>query len=420
MAKPVLCIVGLGYVGMPLAHAFAKAKYEVIGFDVNEKRITELKNNLDRTNELTEKELRNVTIEYSTDPEIISRADVVILAIPTPVDEQNKPDLTLLLNATKTVARHFKDGAIIVYESTVYPGVTEDRCGPILKKESGGKSFRLGYSPERINPGDREHTIDKIVKVVAGQDPQTTDILEKLYRSIVKARIHKAPSIKVAEMAKAIENAQRDINIAYMNEIAQLCNKIDISMKDVLDAAKTKWNFLPFTPGLVGGHCIGVDPYYLIKLADDKSTVVKLIETARKINNSMANYIAMRVIGSTIRDNTKPKILVLGLTFKENVPDTRNSQSFEVISILSKECDVEVHDPYVTNEQLKKMGLTMGDLKNTKYSAIALLVPHKEYSSKSPSEFARIAEKPYCLFYDLKSVFERKEMEDAGFTYMAL
>jgi UDP-N-acetyl-D-galactosamine dehydrogenase len=265
-----LAIVGLGYVGLPLAYAFAKAGYAVTGYDISAKRIEELKNSHDRTRELDEQQLRSVTIAYTADPADLKKCDVIILAIPTPVDAKNNPDLSLVESATKTVGQHLKKGAIVVYESTVYPGVTEEMCGPILEKESGmtcGKDFTLGYSPERINPGDREHTVEKIVKVVAGQDDATTDKLVKLYGSIVKAGIHRAPSIKVAEMAKAIENAQRDLNIAYVNEIAILCNRIGIPTKDVLAAAGTKWNFLKFQPGLVGGHCIGVDPYYLVEKA---------------------------------------------------------------------------------------------------------------------------------------------------------
>src|SRR3989344_7767783 len=328
--KPVLCIVGLGYVGMPLAHAFAKTKYEVYGFDVSQSRIDELKNNKDRTNELSEKELKKVNIHFSTDPTVIAKADIVILAIPTPVDEKNKPDLTLLLDATKTVGKFLKGGAIIIYESTVYPGVTEDLCGPILKKESGGKSFKLGYSPERINPGDKEHTVEKIMKIVAGEDGETTETLAKLYGSIVKAGIHRAPNIKVAEMAKAIENAQRDINIAYMNEIAKFCNKLGIATKDVLDAAKTKWNFLPFSPGLVGGHCIGVDPYYLLEKAKELGDAMPVVKTARETNDGMVQYIAESILQSL---PSRGSLLVLGQTFKEDVPDDRNSKAKDVVSL---------------------------------------------------------------------------------------
>lgn len=264
MTKDTICIVGLGYVGLPLAAAFAREGFTTLGYDISEKRISELKAGHDRTGEVADEMLKKYPMEFSTDPAIIEQATIVILAIPTPVDDANKPDLSLVESATATVGKHLKHGMIIVYESTVYPGVTEDICGPILEQESGlkcGVDFKLGYSPERINPGDKEHTVDRIIKVVAGQDEATLEKLSAVYGAVVKAGIHKAPNIKVAEMAKAIENAQRDINIAFVNEIAILCNHLDIRTKDVFDAARTKWNFLSFLPGLVGGHCIGVDPY---------------------------------------------------------------------------------------------------------------------------------------------------------------
>ncbi|MBI2523844.1 nucleotide sugar dehydrogenase, partial [Candidatus Peregrinibacteria bacterium] len=270
MHKPPLCVVGLGYVGLPLAAAFARKGYAVYGYDINRQRIEDLKRGHDRTRELSAEELNNARITYSDDPAIIQQASVIIIAMPTPVDGENKPDLSMLEHATQTVGQHLQKGAMVVYESTVYPGVTEDVCGPILERASGlrcGVDFTLGYSPERINPGDKIHTVDKITKIVAGQDAKTADALVDLYGSIVTAGIHRAPSIKVAEMAKAIENAQRDLNIAYINEIAMMCAKLGIASKDVLEAAATKWNFLRFQPGLVGGHCIGVDPYYLVEKA---------------------------------------------------------------------------------------------------------------------------------------------------------
>ena len=404
-----ICIVGLGYVGLPLAHAFAKAKITVLGYDVNKERIKELQAKKDRTNELTEEQLKEVDITFSFDPAVIEKANIIILAIPTPIDEQQRPDLPLLKSASETVGKHLRKGAIVVYESTVYPGVTEDICGPILTKKSGHTDYKLGYSPERVNPGDKEHAIDKIVKVVAGEDKETTDILVKLYEKIISAGIHRAPSIKVAEMSKAIENAQRDLNIAYMNEIAMLCNKLNISTQDVLDAAKTKWNFLPFSPGLVGGHCIGVDPYYLVHLAKDKHTMVELIEAARQTNDNMASYVANTVFSAL---KTNHNVLVLGMTFKENVPDTRNSKSMEVVQELKdKGCTVQMHDPYVDrNDALEKENV---------YDAILLLVPHKEYLALSSKDFAKIG-KEGCLFYDLKSVFDKSEIEKTGMMYLAL
>jgi len=408
--KSTLCIVGLGYVGLPLAHAFAKKGFTVTGYDINKDRITELNAGKDRTNELSADELKSASIEFSSDPSIIKNADVVILAIPTPVDANNKPDLSLLKSATETVAKHVKEGAIVVYESTVYPGVTEDICGPMLKE----KNVKLGYSPERVNPGDKEHTVDKIVKVVAGEDEDTTDKLMKLYGSI--APVHRAPNIKVAEMAKAIENAQRDINIAYINEIAMLCNALDISTKDVLEAAKTKWNFLNFSPGLVGGHCIGVDPYYLLEAARNKEVFTDMISSARKTNDGMAEYIAARIIsriGSiTYKDPADSTILLLGLTFKEDVPDTRNSKSEEVVARLIKVgLTVVTHDPQVDdNDSLEK---------ESAYDAILLLVPHKEYLAMKPEDFAKLG-KEKCAFYDLKSVFNKEDIENAGLTYLSL
>jgi len=406
--KPSLCIVGLGYVGMPLAHAFAKAGYEVYGFDVDATRIDELTQGNDRTNELSDEELKSVKIAYSTDPAVIGNAAIIILAIPTPVDTKNKPDLTLLKSATHMVANHVRDGATVVYESTVYPGVTEEICGSILKSK---KKVKLGYSPERMNPGDREHTIEKIVKVVAGEDAETTEALATLYGSIVKAGIHRASSIKVAEMAKAIENAQRDLNIAYVNEIAKFCHALGIATKDVLDAAGTKWNFLPFKPGLVGGHCIGVDPYYLLEKGKEIGSTMEIITAARHTNDGMANYVADQV-RTILGDPGGKAVLILGHTFKENVPDTRNSQSLEVSRALSNaeyKVAIKEHDPYTNEEKIPE----------GPFDAILLLVPHREYLEMTPAEFKKLA-KQSCLFYDLKSVFDRKEMKAIGFTYMAL
>ncbi|HLD63889.1 MAG TPA: nucleotide sugar dehydrogenase, partial [Candidatus Peribacteraceae bacterium] len=324
-AKPSLCIVGMGYVGLPLAHAFARAGYRVHGFDVNPRRIEELSAGFDRTLELTEAELRSVKIAYSTDPKIIKESDIIIVAVPTPIDEKNNPDLTMLMSASTTVGQNLKKEAIVVYESTVWPGTTEEICGPIIAKESGlqsGRDFFLGYSPERINPGDKEHTVDKIIKVVAGQTEKTTDALCDLYGSIVSAGIHRAPSIKVAEMAKAIENAQRDLNIAFVNEIAMMSNALGIATNDVLEAAGTKWNFLRFRPGLVGGHCIGVDPYYLVEKAKQLGMTTHVITAGRSVNDGMSLYVAQQIL-KALSDMRGARVLILGLTFKENIPDVR-------------------------------------------------------------------------------------------------
>ncbi len=416
--KPVIAIVGLGYVGLPLGNAFAKAGYRVIGFDVSEKRVTELKEGHDRTDELTGDDLTAGPLEYTTDPASMKEADVIILAIPTPVDDNFNPDLTLVRLASKTVGENLKKGAIVVYESTVYPGVTEEICGPILEEASGmtcGTDFTLGYSPERINPGDKQHTVVSIIKIVSGQDDATLKILSALYGSIVKAGIHEAPSIKVAEMAKAIENAQRDLNIAYVNEVALLCNKLGIRTKDVLEAAGTKWNFLKFQPGLVGGHCIGVDPYYLVERAKQLGMTTHVITAGRSTNESMGPFVAEQTIAGLNVPAKDAKALVVGLTFKENVPDTRNSKSHDVVAALKNAgVTVEVHDAYVDDAQVAKYGYAKGDLAKGGYDAILFLVNHDAYKD---IDFAA-ALKEGGVFYDLKSVRDPKAF--AGRTYKSL
>ncbi len=292
--SPIICVIGLGYVGLPLAAAFGHTGWKTYGFDINPERIKTLKAGEDWTHELSAKDLQATTVEYSSDPTVISLANTIIVAVPTPVDDANNPDMTPVHKASATVGKHLQKGSVVVYESTVYPGATEDECVPILEKESGlknGKDFTVGYSPERINPGDKKHTIDKIVKVVAGQDEKTTERLAEIYGKIVTAGIHKAPNIKVAELAKALENTQRDINIALINEIARFCDRLGIRTKDVLDAAGTKWNFLKFSPGLVGGHCIGVDPYYLVHKAKLLGMHTDVIAAGRKMNDTMPTFV---------------------------------------------------------------------------------------------------------------------------------
>ncbi len=418
-----ICIVGLGYVGLPLAHAFAKKGYETMGYDISQRRIEELQQGHDRTRELTDEQLNSARIRFSADPSILSDATVIILAIPTPVDEKNNPDLSLLNSATHTVGKHLQKGAIVVYESTVYPGVTEDFCGPILEKESGlksGRDFRLGYSPERINPGDKEHTIDKILKIVAAQDAQTLETLSELYGSIVSAGIHRAPSIKVAEMAKAIENAQRDLNVAFVNEIAVLCGKIGIPTSDVFKAAGTKWNFLKFTPGLVGGHCIGVDPYYLVEKDRQLGMHTHVITAGRTINDGMSAYVARRGVEATGKDPKGLHVLVLGMTFKENIPDTRNSKAFDVVKELAAMgCDVRVHDPQTQEKELKRANVPLGSLTDGLFDVIFLLVAHKEYCDLPLAAFIDAMKKDGVIF-DLKSILDQKEIEKAGRVYRAL
>ena len=423
MQKSVLCIVGLGYVGLPLGNAFSKAGYRVIGFDVSQRRIDSLKAGHDYTDELSAEDLKGGPLEYTTDPAPIAEADVVILALPTPIDENFNPDMTLLKEASKTVGARMKRGATIVYESTVYPGVTEEICGPILEEASGMKSgvdFTLGYSPERINPGDKQHTVTTILKIVSGQDDATLKKLSALYGSIVKAGIHEAPSIKVAEMAKAIENAQRDLNIAYVNEVALLCNKLGIRTKDVLDAAGTKWNFLKFQPGLVGGHCIGVDPYYLVERAKQLGMTTHVITAGRSTNEGMGPFVAEQVIANLTIAAKDAKALVLGLTFKENVPDTRNSKSHDVIRTLKDAgVTVEVSDPHVSDETIAKYGYAKGDIAKGGYDAILMLVPHKQYLDLPEGTLVN-ALKEKGVFFDLKSIMDDKPFVAAGRTYKSL
>jgi UDP-N-acetyl-D-galactosamine dehydrogenase len=334
-----IAVVGLGYVGLPLAVLF-DTKYSVIGFDISHQRVKELKEGYDRTREIESEKLQNCQIEFTNNPEKISEAKVIIVTVPTPIDNHNIPDLRPILSATKTVGKFLKPGAIVVYESTVYPGLTEEECIPILEKESGLKwkrDFNVGYSPERVNPGDKEHTIDKIKKVVAGDTPETTEFLAELYGSVIIAGVHKAPNIKTAEAAKVIENTQRDLNIALMNELSVIFNRMGIDTKAVLEAAGTKWNFLKFEPGLVGGHCIGVDPYYLTFKAQAIGYHPEVILAGRRINDYMGKFVAENTVKKLIKAG-KPvkgsKVLILGITFKENISDIRNTKVVDVYNEL--------------------------------------------------------------------------------------
>jgi UDP-N-acetyl-D-galactosamine dehydrogenase len=426
MEKLPICIVGLGYVGQPLAFAFAKHGFPVSGFDINTKRIEELQSGFDRTNELSKEDLASVNITYSSDPSVIGNAKVVIVALPTPVDDNNKPDLAILEAGTHAVGKQLKKGMIVVYESTVYPGVTEEICGPILEQESGlkcGTDFTLGYSPERINPGDKQHTVETIIKIVSGQDEKTADILCDLYGAIVSAGIHRAPSIKVAEMAKAIENAQRDINIAYINEVAMLCNHLGIRTKDVLDAAGTKWNFLKFQPGLVGGHCIGVDPFYLVEKAKQLGMDTHLITAGRTINDGMETFIANEVVKTSGGSVQNKRILVMGLTFKENVPDVRNSRSLNLMAFLKtvKGGDVYYYDPHVTKGAYQWIDVNYPPvtLSDGPFDVVLLLVKHKEFLELGTEAIIN-STKQGGVIYDLKSVLDEKAVTDSGRIYMSL
>lgn len=425
--KPIICVVGLGYVGLPLAAAFGRTGWKTYGFDINEERIKTLKAGEDWTHELTSKDLKSTDITYSHDPSVIGKANTIVVAVPTPVDDANNPDMIPLIKASTTVGKHLAKGSVVVYESTVYPGATEEECVPILEKESGlkcGKDFTVGYSPERINPGDKEHTIDKIVKVVVGQDEKTTEWLSMVYGKIVTAGIHKAPNIKVAELAKALENTQRDINIALINEIARFCDRLGLKTKDVLEAAGTKWNFLKFYPGLVGGHCIGVDPYYLVHKAKLLGMHTEVIAAGRKMNDTMPTFIEKQITRAMAERNIATvgaKILVMGLTFKENIPDTRNSRIHDLIRKLSADgALVQCHDPELTKKQVEDLGFDYGDLKTGPYDVIVFAVPHRKYlGAIGEKDFVK-ALKKHGILYDLKSVFDEKIFAKAKLAYLSL
>lgn len=412
----MIALVGLGYVGLPLAVAFGRQK-PVIGFDISPKRIKELREGFDRTNEVTKADLQSAQITLTTDPTSLEQSDFIIVTVPTPVDQVNRPDLGPVYAATKTVGQHLQKGAIVVYESTVYPGCTEEDCVPILEQESGlrcGSDFKVGYSPERINPGDKEHTVDKIVKVVSGMDQESTGIIASVYGSIIKAGIHVAPTIKVAEAAKVIENTQRDLNIALMNELSLIFAKMGIDTYDVLEAAGTKWNFLKFHPGLVGGHCIGVDPYYLTYKAQQLGYHPQVILAGRTINDSMATYVAGMTLQALQKYNADPRrcnVLILGLTFKENVPDIRNSKVKDIIRGLQQHgVKVSVYDPYVTKEDAEKEFhapfVTLDTAAH--YHAIILAVIHREFLALSPQTVLKLLSDPN-IFVDLRGVMKQKQ-----------
>ena len=396
--RHTITIIGLGYVGLPLAVEFAK-KYKVVGFDINAARVNELKSGTDSTLEVSDEELQAVLISdlnettglyISDQPDAISNTNVFIVTVPTPTDALNKPVFTPLIKASETVGKVLKKDDIVIYESTVYPGVTEDICVPILEQESGLKfntDFYAGYSPERINPGDKKHTVTKILKVTSGSTPEIATVIDDLYKSIITAGTHLAPSIKVAEAAKVIENSQRDINIAFVNELAKIFRLLDIDTKSVLEAAGTKWNFLKFTPGLVGGHCIGVDPYYLAQKAIESGYTPEIILAGRKMNDSMGSYVASETVKMMIKKGATIKganALVLGITFKENCPDIRNSRAIDIIrEFETYHVNVDVYDPWASGDEVKhEYGLdliTSSDNLKNNYDAVVLAVSHKEF-----------------------------------------
>lgn len=420
-----IAVVGLGYVGLPVALAFGRKFEGVIGFDVDATRVSQLQSGHDRTGEADAVELASSSVRYTCDPEVLREANVFIICVPTPIHHDLKPDLRALESASRTVARAMPRGSILIYESTVYPGLTEEFCGPIVERESGyaRSEFKLGYSPERINPGDKVHSLERIVKVVAGEDASTADIVADLYRRIIDAGVHRAPSIKVAEAAKVLENTQRDLNIALMNEVAIICDRLGIRTRDVLDAAGTKWNFLKFHPGLVGGHCIGVDPYYLTSKAQELGYHPEVILAGRRINDSMGAYIAGRVarmLGRGGKALSACRVGVLGLTFKEDVADLRNSKVPEIIKGL-QEFGVQaiVHDPLAdAHEAQEEFGLSLTRLADfTDLDAVVLAVPHRDYCNAWDSVAGMLAAQGGL--FDVKSAFDPDRLA-AGQSYWSL
>lgn len=404
-----IAVIGLGYVGLPLAVEFSQ-KYPTIGFDIKTDRINELNKGLDQTLEIPEEYLKaslSKGLQLTTDPNELKSANIFIVTVPTPTDRFNRPDLTPLMRASETVGRALKRGDIVIYESTVYPGVTEDECVPVLEKVSGLKfntDFYAGYSPERINPGDKEHTLKKILKVTSGSTPEAAEIIDSLYRSIIIAGTHLAPSIRVAEAAKVIENSQRDINIAFVNELAKIFNLIGINTSDVLAAAGTKWNFLKFKPGLVGGHCIGVDPYYLAQKAQEAGYHPEIILAGRRLNDGMGRYVAQELVRLMIKNDIpikNAKVLVLGFTFKENCPDVRNTRVVDIVQELELyACEVDIFDPWAAPDAvMHEYGLKItNQLPAQKYDVLVAAVAHDQFRDIPWREHC----KPEAIIYDLK------------------
>ncbi|WP_017413611.1 nucleotide sugar dehydrogenase [Clostridium tunisiense] len=443
--KEKISVVGLGYVGMPLAVAFAE-KVDVIGFDINKQKVEEYKRGHDITNEVGDEKLKQTTVYFTSDESDLRRAKFHVVAVPTPINDDTTPDLTPVIGASRVVGRNLTEGSIVVFESTVYPGVTEEICVPILEKESGlkcGVDFKIGYSPERINPGDKVHTVDKIIKIVSGMDAETLEDVAKVYEIIIAVGVHRAESIKVAEAAKVIENSQRDINIAFMNELSIIFNKMGIDTKAVLEAAGTKWNFLKFTPGLVGGHCIGVDPYYLTYRAQQLGYNSQVILSGRRINDNMGKYVAESTVKNLIKVNKQingAKVILMGITFKENCPDVRNSKVIDIIRELEDYgvC-VNVYDPIANeNEVMNEYNIQLCD-QNELNSADAVIfaVSHNEFNEYTLENVKRLYEikiedgalkeiaatnlsHQKQVLIDVKGIFDRKEAEEKGYSYWRL
>lgn len=424
-----IAVVGLGYVGLPLAVALAR-HFSVLGFDISQERINELSRGQDRTREVDAVELSKVRIDYSAQPTILSQARLLVVAVPTPIDKNRRPDLGPTAQASKLVGQYLRPGSVVVYESTVYPGLTEEFCIPLLEETSGlraGEDFWVGYSPERINPGDRVHTLENIVKIVSGQTPEVLELLAQVYGQVVRAGVHRAPNIKVAEAAKVIENTQRDLNIALMNELSLIFQRLGIDTLDVLEAAGTKWNFLPFRPGLVGGHCIGVDPYYLTFKAEALNYHPQVILAGRRINDSMGEYVAQQVVKKLIQLGKAingARVGILGLTFKENVPDLRNTKVIDIIKELETFCvEVLVHDPLADPQEASRFFdldlVSLDDFKEL--DGLVLAVPHQAYGQLAPEQyFAFFKDQGQVLFADIKGLYDSTKFMDSRVHYWRL
>lgn len=426
--KESISLIGLGYVGMPIAVAFAK-KVKVIGFDLNADKIKLYKSGIDPTNEVGDEVIKTTSVEFTSNEEDLKRAKFHIVAVPTPVNEDHTPDLSPVEGASRILGRNLTKGSIVVFESTVYPGVTEEVCAPILEKESGlkcGIDFKIGYSPERINPGDKVHRLETITKIVSGMDSESLEEIAKTYELVVDAGVYRAESIKVAEAAKVIENSQRDINIAFMNELSIIFNKMGIDTQSVLKAAGTKWNFLKFYPGLVGGHCIGVDPYYLTYKAEMLGYHSQIILSGRRINDDMGKYVAENLVKNLIKAG-KPvkgaKVAILGFTFKENCPDTRNSKIFDIVKEL-REYSIEpiVSDPVADSDEAEKLyGIKFTDISEIKdMDGVILAVAHEEFSKFTAKDMDSFCGGAQKVLLDIKGILSREEYEKAGYCYWRL
>lgn len=417
----------MGYVGLPLAHALSK-KFNVIGFDISPEKISSYRNGIDVTNEIGSEELKRTRVKFTSDEEDLKNIDLYIVAVPTPINKNNLPDLTPLEKASETIGRVINKGAIVVFESTVFPGTTEEICGSIIERTSGlkcGDDFKLGYSPERINPGDKVHTVEKITKIVSGQDKETLEKVANVYDSIIK-KTFRASSIKVAEAAKIIENSQRDINIAFMNELSLIFNLMEIDTKEVLQAAGTKWNFLNFTPGLVGGHCIGVDPYYLKFKAEELGYHPEVITSGRRINDTMGKWVAQQTIKQLIKAGKNvngARVNVLGITFKENVPDVRNSRVKDIVTeLMDFGVDVSISDPLASeNDAMEEYGFGLTRFWDLpKADAVIVAVPHEDYRSLVPEKIRSMFRNRTGVLIDVKYIYDREQCESLGISYWSL